>query len=82
VKDEPQPGPPNWVLKNLPLILCCVTGVAWGARLEERMASHLKLPFHEGMRQTREALIEIKAEVRYMRLDLQELKETLNTNRE
>ena len=72
-KTEPQ----NWLLKNLPLVLVCVTGVAWGGRREERMSHHLALPYHDGMQQTRDDLIQIKAELRFLREDMTELKKAL-----
>ena len=69
--------PQNWLLKNLPLVLVCVTGVAWGVRLEERMSHHLALPYHDCMQQTRDDLIQIKAELRFLREDMTELKKAL-----
>mgnify|MGYP003146414361 CR=1 FL=1 len=67
-------GSEKWLLRHLPLILVAVAGIAWGVRLEERLANHLKLPYHGGMRETRDSLIEIKAELRYLREDVQGLK--------
>ena len=69
--------PQNWLLKNLPLVLVCVTGVAWGVRLEARMSHHLALPYHDVMQQTRDDLIQIKAELRFLREDMTELKKAL-----
>tara|TARA_R100000734_G_C3294299_1_gene85686 strand:+ start:254 stop:487 length:234 start_codon:yes stop_codon:yes gene_type:complete len=67
----------NWAMQNLPLIMVAVAGIAWGVRLEERMANHLSLPYHDGMRQQRDDLIEIKAELRFLREDVLELRENL-----
>ena len=70
-----------WLVKNLPIILVAVAGIAWGVRLEERMSHHLALPYHGGMRETRDSLIEIKAELRFLREDVQELKKEMETGR-
>jgi len=67
----------TWAMQNLPLIMVAVAGIAWGVRLEERMANHLSLPYHDGMRQQRDDLIEIKAELRFLREDVLELRENL-----
>ena len=67
----------NWVLKHLPVILVAIAGIAWGVRLEERMTNHLGLPYHDGMRQQRDDLIEIKAELRFLREDVTEMKKSL-----
>ena len=67
----------TWAMQNLPLIMVAVAGIAWGARLEERMSHHLALPYHDGMRQQRDDLIEIKAELRFLREDVLELRENL-----
>lgn len=66
-----------WLAKHLPIILVAVAGIAWGVRLEERMSHHLTLPYHDGMRQQREDLIEIKAELRFLREDVLEMKKSL-----
>jgi len=66
-----------WLVKNLPVILVAVAGIAWGVRLEERMSHHLTLPYHDGMRQQRDDLIEIKAELRFLREDVTEMKKRL-----
>ena len=66
-----------WPAKHLPIILVAVAGIAWGVRLEESMSHHLALPYHDGMRQQREDLIEIKAELRFLREDVIEMKKTL-----
>ncbi len=58
-------------------MLVAVAGIAWGVRLEERMSHHLTLPYHDGMRQQRDDLIEIKAELRFLREDVIEMKKTL-----
>ncbi len=62
------------MLRHLPIFMVAVAGIAWGVRLEERIQHHLRLPYHDGMRQQRDDLIEIKAELRYLREDVQELK--------
>ena len=67
----------NWAMQNLPLVMVAVAGIAWGVRLEERMANHLSLPYHDGMRQQRDDLIEIKAELRFLREDVLELRKNL-----
>ena len=64
----------KWLLRHLPLLLVAVAGIAWGVRLEERLTHHLGLPYHGGMRETRDSLIESKAELRFLREDVQELK--------
>ena len=66
-----------WLAKHLPIILVAVAGIGWGVRLEERMSHHLTLPYHDGMRQQREDLIEIKAELRFLREDVLEMKKSL-----
>ena len=68
----------SWVLKHLPVILVAIAGIAWGVRLEERMPNHLALPYHDGMRQQRDDLIEIKAELRFLREDVLELKKVVS----
>ena len=64
----------KWLLRHLPLLLVAVAGIAWGVRLEERLTHHLGLRYHEGMQDARDDLIEIKAELRYLREDVQEIK--------
>ena len=68
----------SWVLKHLPVILVAIAGIAWGVRLEERMTNHLALTYHDGMRQQRDDLIEIKAELRFLREDVLELKKVVS----
>mgnify|MGYP003681712785 FL=1 len=67
----------NWAMQYVPLAMVAVAGIAWGARLEERMSHHLALPYHDGMRQQRDDLIEIKAELRFLREDVLELRKNL-----
>ena len=69
---------PGWVLKQWPIIAIAATGLAWGARLEERTSSHLSRPYHDGMQSSRDDLILIKAELRFIREDISELKQSLN----
>jgi len=64
----------GWLIRHLPILLVAIAGIGWGVRLEERLTNHLTLPYHGGMRETRDSLIEIKAELRYLREDVQELK--------
>jgi len=64
----------NWLVKHWPIILVAGTMVIWGVRLEERLAYHLGQPYHDGMRSALEDLIEIKAELRFLREDVQEVK--------
>ena len=64
----------KWLIRHLPLLLVAVAGIAWGVRLEERLTPHLGLQYHEGMQDARDDLIEIKAELRYLREDVQEIK--------
>jgi hypothetical protein len=68
---------PGWVLKQWPIIAIAATGLAWGARLEERTSSHLSRPYHDGMQSSRDDLIQIKAELRFLREDILELKQSL-----
>tara|TARA_Y100000593_G_scaffold10276_2_gene18636 strand:+ start:2187 stop:2414 length:228 start_codon:yes stop_codon:yes gene_type:complete len=68
----------NWLLKHLPVMLVAIAGIGWGVRLEERMTNHLTLPYHDGMRQQRDDLIEIKAELRFLREDVLELKKVVS----
>lgn len=68
----------NWLIKHLPVIVVASAGIAWGVRLEERMTNHLSLPYHDGMRQQRDDLIEIKAELRFLREDVLELKKVVS----
>jgi hypothetical protein len=55
-----------------------VAGLAWGVRLEERMSYHLIRPYHDGMQSSRDDLILIKAELRFIREDISELKQSLS----
>ena len=41
------------------------------------MSHHLALPYHDGMQQTRDDLIQIKAELLFLREDRTELKKAL-----
>ena len=66
------------LLKHWPVIVVAIAGLAWGVRLEERMTNHLALPYHDGMRQQRDTLIEIKAELRFLREDVIELKKVVS----
>jgi hypothetical protein len=68
---------PGWLLKHWPLIAVAVAGLAWGVRLEERMSYHLIRPYHDGMQSSRDDLILIKAELRFIREDILELKQSL-----
>ena len=72
----------GWVLRNWPIIIVTGCGIAWGVRLEERLGNHLQLAYHDGMRQQRDELIEIKAELRFLREDVQELKKSLENSRQ
>jgi hypothetical protein len=65
-------------LKHWPLIAVAVAGLAWGVRLEERMSYHLIRPYHDGMQSSRDDLILIKAELRFIREDISELKQSLS----
>ena len=49
--------------------------VAWGVRLEERLAYHLALPYHGQMQETRDDLVQIKTELKFLREDVQEIKQ-------
>jgi hypothetical protein len=69
---------PGWLLKHWPLIAVAVAGLAWGVRLEERMSYHLIRPYHDGMQSSRDDLILIKAELRFIREDISELKQSLS----
>mgnify|MGYP001289449776 CR=1 FL=1 len=71
----------RWLVRHLPLFMVAVAGIAWGVRLEERIRHHLALPYHDGMRQQRDDLIEIKAELRFLREDMTEVKKQLSTER-
>ena len=71
----------RWLVRHLPLFMVAVAGIAWGVRLEERIKNHLALPYHDGMRQQRDDLIEIKAELRFLREDMTEVKKQLSTER-
>lgn len=66
-----------WVARHLPILLVAIAGIGWGVRLEERSRNHIGLPYHNGMRETRDSLIEIKSELRFLREDVQELKKEM-----
>ncbi len=68
---------PGWIIKHWPIIALAATGLAWGARLEERTSTHLARPYHDGMQSSRDDLIQIKAELRFLREDILELKQSL-----
>ena len=70
-------GLDGWLVKHWPILVVAAGGIAWGVRLEERMAHHLTQPYHSEMRETRDSLIEIKAELRYLREDVLELKKKM-----
>jgi hypothetical protein len=42
------------------------------------MSSHLVRPYHDGMQSSRDYLILIKAELRFIREDISELKQSLS----
>ena len=67
----------GWLVRHWPTLVVAAGGVAWGVRLEERMGHHLTQPYHSEMRETRDSLIEIKAELRYLREDVLELKKKM-----
>jgi len=67
----------GWLVRHWPILVVAAGGVAWGVRLEERMGHHLTQPYHSEMRETRDSLIEIKAELRYLREDVLELKKKM-----
>jgi len=67
----------GWLVRHWPILVVAAGGVAWGVRLEERMGHHLTQPDHSEMRETRDSLIEIKAELRYLREDVLELKKKM-----
>ena len=69
-----------WMLKNWPILTFAFAVVAWGVRLEERMNHHVKQPYHEGMRQSHDDLLEIKVEIRHIREDVQRLNAALSEN--
>lgn len=64
----------GWLVRQWPILVVVAGGIAWGVRLEERLGNHLSQPYHSEMRETRDSLIEIKAELRYLREDVLELK--------
>lgn len=70
-------GMPGWVLKHWPIIAVAATGLAWGARSADRMTTHLSRPYHDGMQSSRDDLIQIKSELRFLREDISELKQSL-----
>lgn len=72
----------GWVIRHWPILVLAGTMVAWGVRLEERLSNHLALPYHDGMRQQRDDLIEIKAELRFLREDVLEVRKKLESKRE
>tara|TARA_R110002020_G_scaffold1536_4_gene6917 strand:- start:1030 stop:1257 length:228 start_codon:yes stop_codon:yes gene_type:complete len=67
----------GWLVRHWPILVVAAGGIAWGVRLEERMGHHLTQPYHSEMRETRDSLIEIKAELRYLREDVLELKKKM-----
>ncbi len=67
-------GVDGWLVRHLPILVVAAGGIVWGVRLEERMGHHLTQPYHGGMRETHDSLIEIKAELRFLREDVQEIK--------
>ena len=67
----------GWLVRHWPILVVAAGGGAWGVRLEERMGHHLTQPYHSEMRETRDSLIEIKAELRYLREDVLELKKKM-----
>ena len=67
----------GWLVRHWPIRGGAAGGIAWGVRLEERMGHHLTQPYHSEMRETRDSLIEIKAELRYLREDVLELKKKM-----
>ena len=67
----------GWLVRHWPILVVAAGGVAWGVRLEERMGHHLTQPYHSEMRETRDSLIESKAELRYLREDVLELKKKM-----
>ena len=69
----------GWLARQLPILLVAIAGIAWGVRLEERSNHHISLPYHGGMTETRDSLIEIKSELRFLREDVQELKKEMQT---
>jgi len=70
----------NWVVKHWPIILVAATMVAWGVRLEERLAYHVALPYHGQMQETRDDLVQIKTELKFLREDVQEIKQLSGGN--
>ena len=69
----------GWLARQLPILLVAIAGFAWGVRLEARSNHHIGLPYHGGMAETRDSLIEIKSELRFLREDVQELKKEMQT---
>ena len=64
-------------VRHWPILVVAAGGIAWGVRIEERLGHHLAQPYHSEMRETRDSLIEIKAELRYLREDVLELKKKM-----
>ncbi len=67
----------GWFVRHWPILVVAAGGIAWGVRIEERLGHHLAQPYHSEMRETRDSLIEIKAELRYLREDVLELKKKM-----
>ena len=67
----------GWLVRHWPILVVAAGGIAWGVRIEERLGHHLTQPYHSEMRETRDSLIEIKAELRYLREDVLELKKKM-----
>ena len=67
----------GWLVRHWPILVVAAGGIAWGVRIEERLGHHLAQPYHSEMRETRDSLIEIKAELRYLREDVLELKKKM-----
>jgi len=68
---------PGWLVKHWPIIAVAAAGLAWGVRLEEHLTNHLSRPYHDGMQESRDNLIQIKAELRFLREDISELKKNV-----
>ncbi len=67
----------DWLFRHWPVLTFSFAVVAWGVRLEERMNHHVVQPYHEGMRQSHDDLLEIKVEVRHIREDIKRLNAAL-----
>ena len=67
----------GWFVRHWPILVVAAGGIAWGVRIEERLGHHLTQPYHSEMRETRDSLIEIKAELRFLREDVLELKKKM-----